>query len=134
MNKQESSQLMIGSWVLADGSPRSICCITTKKVGFKRGTSGQRDFFRFDQLNGIPLSEPLLKECVKYRDLDPKSPNEKVQSIHCYSDTAIAIHTPEGTQYRRFRHLHELQSYLLSAYQIQTVFDVEKWKTTTKQV
>lgn len=54
MNKTESSQLTIGSRVFADGTPRQVCCITTKKVGFKRGNYGQRGFFRFDQLQGIP--------------------------------------------------------------------------------
>lgn len=54
MNKTESSQLTIGSRVFADGTPRQVCCITTKKVGFKRGNYGHRDFYRFDQLSGIP--------------------------------------------------------------------------------
>ena len=40
MNKQESQNLMIGSWVLAGGEPRQVSSLTTKKAGFKRGTSG----------------------------------------------------------------------------------------------
>ena len=42
MNKQESQNLMIGSWVLAGGEPRQVSSLTTKKAGFKRGTSGHR--------------------------------------------------------------------------------------------
>lgn len=127
MNKQESQNLMIGSWVLAGGEPRQVSSLTTKKAGFKRGTSGHRDFYRFDQIQGIPLSEELLKNCVTYRDMNPKEPNEQVQSIHCYSDTVIAIHTDGETKYKRFRYLHEIQAYLLSSYNLVTVFDVEKY-------
>ena len=128
MNKQESQNLMIGSWVLAGGEPRQVSSLTTKKAGFKRGTSGHRDFFRFDQLQGIPLSEELLKECITYRDINPKEPNGKVQSIHCYSDTVIALHTEGRTEYHRFRYLHEVQAFLTSLYQMQVVLDVEKYK------
>lgn len=117
---------MIGSWVLADGKPRQVHSLTTKKAGFKRGNYGQRDFFRFDQLQGIPLSEPLLKKCVTYRDIDPKQPNEKIQSIHCYSDTVIAIHTEGRTEYHRFRYLHEVQAFL-THYQLKVVLDEEKY-------
>lgn len=129
MNKQESQNLMIGSWVLAGGEPRQVSSLTTKKAGFKRGTSGHRDFFRFDQLQGIPLSEELLKECITYRDINPKEPNGKVQSIHCYSDTVIALHTEGRTEYHRFRYLHEVQAFLTSLYQMQVVLDMEKWKS-----
>ena len=128
MNKQESQNLMIGSWVLAGGEPRQVSSLTTKKAGFKRGTSGHRDFFRFDQLQGIPLSEELLKECITYRDINPKEPNGKVQSLHCYSDTVIALHTEGRTEYHRFRYLHEVQAFLTSLYQMQVVLDVEKYK------
>lgn len=128
MNKQESQNLMIGSWVLAGGVPRQVSSLTTKKAGFKRGTSGHRDFFRFDQLQGIPLSEELLKECITYRDINPKEPDGKVQSIHCYSDTVIALHIEGRTEYHRFRYLHEVQAFLTSLYQMQVVLDVEKYK------
>ena len=128
MNKQESQNLMIGSWVLAGGEPRQVSSLTTKKAGFKRGTSGHRDFFRFDQLQGIPLSEELLKECITYRDINPKEPNGKVQSLHCYSDTVIALHTEGRTEYHRFRYLHEVQAFLTSLYQMQVVLDMEKYK------
>ena len=129
MNKQESQNLMIGSWVLAGGEPRQVSSLTTKKAGFKRGTSGHRDFFRFDQLQGIPLSEELLKECITYRDINPKEPNGKVQSLHCYSDTVIALHIEDRTEYHRFRYLHEVQAFLTSLYQLQVVLDLEKYKS-----
>ena len=128
MNKQESQNLMIGSWVLAGGEPRQVSSLTTKKAGFKRGQSGHRDFFRFDQLQGIPLSEELLKECITYRDINPKEPNGKVQNLHCYSDTVIALHIEGRTEYHRFRYLHEVQSFLTSLYQLQVVLDLEKYK------
>lgn len=32
MNKQESQNLMIGSWILAGGEPRQVSSITTKKA------------------------------------------------------------------------------------------------------
>ena len=133
MNKQESRNLMIGSWVLAGGEPRQVSSLPTKKAGFKRGTSGHRDFFRFDQLQGIPLSEELLKECITYRDINPKEPNGKVQSIHCYSDTVIALHIEGRTEYHRFRYLHEVQAFLTSLYQKQVVLDVEKYKENVKK-
>ena len=128
MNKQESQNLIIGSWVLAGGEPRQVSSLTTKKAGFKRGTSGHRDFFRFDQLQGIPLSEELLKECITYSDINPKEPNGKVQSLHCYSDTVIALHIEGRTEYHRFRYLHEVQAFLTSLYQLQVVLDLEKYK------
>lgn len=128
MNKTESSQLTIGSWAFADGAPRQVCCITTKKVGFKRGNYGQRDFYRFDQISGIPLSEPLLKECVTYRPTGKQQDTDPAISIHCYSDTVIAVRIDGNTQYYRFRYLHEVQSFLLSIYQLQVQFDVEKYK------
>ena len=128
MNKQESQNLMIGSWVLAEGEPRQVHSLTTKKAGFKRGTNGQRDFFRFDQLQGIPLSEPLLKECVTYRPTGKQQDTDPAISIHCYSDTVIAVRIDGNTQYYRFRYLHEVQSFLLSTYQLQVQFDVEKYK------
>lgn len=127
MNKQESQNLMIGSWVLAEGKPRQVYSLTTKKAGFKRGTNGQRDFFRFDQLQGIPLSEPLLKECVTYRPTGKQQDTDPAISIHCYSDTVIAVRIDGNTQYYRFRYLHEVQSFLLSTYQLQVQFDVEKY-------
>jgi len=133
MNKQESQNLMIGSWVLAEGKPRQVHSLTTKKAGFKRGTNGQRDFFRFDQLQGIPLSEPLLKDCVTYRPTGKQQDTYPAISIHCYSDTVIAVRIDGNTQYYRFRYLHEVQSFLLSTYQLQVQFDVEKYKEHVKE-
>lgn len=129
MKKYEAKELMIGSWVLPyDGkTPRQIVSLTMQKAGFMRDYGRGRDFYRFDQIQGIPLSEELLKNCVTYRDMNPKEPNEQVQSIHCYSDTVIAIHVGGETKYKRFRYLHEIQAYLLSGYNLVTVFDVEKY-------
>ena len=129
MKKYEAKELMIGSWVLPyDGkTPRQIVSLTMQKAGFMRDYGRGRDFYRFDQIQGIPLSEELLKHCVTYHDMNPKEPNEQVQSIHCYSDTVIAIHADGETKYKRFRYLHEIQAYLLSGYNLVTVFDVEKY-------
>ena len=127
MNKHESQNLMISSWVLAEGKPRQVHSLTTKKAGFKRGTNGQRDFFRFDQLQGIPLSEPLLKDCVTYRLTGKQQDTDPAISIHCYSDNIIVFHIGEQVTCKRFCYLHEVQSFLLSTYQLQVQFDVEKW-------
>lgn len=132
MKKTESSQLTIGSWVFADGAPRQVCCITTKKVGFKRGNCGQRDFYRFDQISGIPLSEPLLKECVKVNP--PKSLTPEYVSVEFMCDIVV-IKEGDGTiDYLRFSNLHIMQAYFLSHYGCKVEFDVEKWKGVTKQV
>ena len=103
MKKYEAKELMIGSWVLPyDGNtPRQIVSLTMQKAGFMRDYGRGRDFYRFDQIQGIPLSEELLKNCVTYHDMNPKEPNEQVQSIHCYSDTVIAIHVGGETKYKR---------------------------------
>ena len=57
MNKQESQNLMIGSWVLAGGEPRQVSFLTTKKAGFKRGTSGHRigEEMRGNAGNGVAV-------------------------------------------------------------------------------
>ena len=83
MKKYEAKELMIGSWVLTyDGkTPRQIVSLTMQKAGFMRDHGRGRDFYRFDQIQGIPLSEELLKHCVTYRDMKPKEPNEQVQSL-----------------------------------------------------
>lgn len=128
MDKKESQKLMIGSWVLADGKPRQVNCLTIKKAGFKRGTNGHCDFYRFDQLQGIPLSEPLLKECVTYRPTGKQQAIAQSISIHCYSDTVIEVRIDGNTKYYHFCYLHEVQSFLLSTYQLQVKFDVEKYK------
>ena len=39
MNKQESQNLMIGSWVLAGGEPRQVSSLTTKKAEAQGGTA-----------------------------------------------------------------------------------------------
>ena len=127
MNKQESQNLMIGSWVWADGKPRQVDSLTTKKAGFKRGTNGHRDFFRFDQIQGIPLSEQLLKECVTYCPTGKNQDADPTISVHCYSDTVIAVSIDGNTKYCRFHYLHEVQSFLLSTYQLKVQFDVEKY-------
>jgi hypothetical protein len=128
MNKQESQNLMIGSWVLAGGEPRQVSSLTTKKAGFKRGTSGHRDFFRFDQLQGIPLSEELLKECIKV--VPPKESVSKIEKIVYYdnSKSIIFVEKNFGGGLRNMEYIHNMQAYLLSHYGYTIVFDIEKYK------
>ena len=127
MNKQESQNLMIGSWVLAGGEPRQVSSLTTKKAGFKRGTSGHRDFFRFDQLQGIPLSEELLKECIKV--VAPKKALCDFESMEPAGVGCATRFRETGRVYTLFiSTLHELQSYLMSRYGCITEFDIEQYK------
>lgn len=126
MNKQESQNIMIGSWVLADGKPRQVHSLTTKKAGFKRGTSGHRDFFRFDQLQGIPLSEPILKECVKVNP--PKVLIPGYISVDFMCDFVVIKESGETIDYLQFPNLHTMQSFFLSRYDCIVEFDVEKYK------
>lgn len=125
MNKQESQNLMIGSWVLAEGKPRQVHSLTTKKAGFKRGTNGQRDFFRFDQLQGIPLSEPLLKECVKVNP--PKSLIPEYVSVEFISNIVVIKERGEAVDDLIFPNLHTMQSFFLSRYACIVEFNVEKY-------
>lgn len=60
MNKQEANKLIIGSLVVADGKCEPICAITSRKIGVAKGSCGKRDFYRFDQVSGIPLRCEIL--------------------------------------------------------------------------
>lgn len=128
MNKQESQNLMIGSWVLAGGEPRQISSLTTKKAGFKRGTSGHRDFFRFDQLQGIPLSEELLKECVKV--VAPKGEESRIKKVAFYKVPSLIVFVEENGrgESRRMGYIHDLQAYLSSYYGYTIELDLIKYK------
>ena len=128
MNKQESQNLMIGSWVLAGGEPRQVSSLTTKKAGFKRGTSGHRDFFRFDQLQGIPLSDMLLRLCLTLREFNPSKPLGIAKVINSVNNI-FSVRTSTGVNIHSFNYLHELQAVLLSAYGLETVFDTERYKS-----
>lgn len=131
MNKQESQNLMIGSWVLAEGKPRQVHSLTTKKAGFKRGTNGQRDFFRFDQLQGIPLSEPLLKECVKVNP--PESLIPEYVSVESFCDIVVIKERDEAVDYLRFPNLHTMQSFFLARYGCIVEFYVDKYKEVSTE-
>ena len=127
MNKQESQNLMIGSWVLAGGEPRQVSSLTTKKAGFKRGTSGHRDFFRFDQLQGIPLSEELLKECIKV--VAPQTGNTELERMEPNGHRFIQFTEKRGhTDILIIPSLHILQGYLLSRYGCTILFDRVRYK------
>ena len=131
MNKQESQNLMIGSWVLAEGKPRQVHSLTTKKAGFKRGSNGQRDFFRFDQLEGIPLSEPLLKECVKVNP--PKTLVPEYITVGFINNIVVIKERGENVDFLQFPNLHTMQSFFLSRYDCIVEFDVEKYKEHVKE-
>ena len=125
MNKKESQNLMIGSWVLAEGKPRQVHILTTKKAGFKRGTNGHLDFFRFDQLQGIPLSEPLLKECVTVNP--PKMLINEYMSVEFMLNMVVIKDSGETVDYLQFSNLHTMQSFFLSRYGCIVEFDVDKY-------
>ena len=126
MNKQESQNLMIGSWVLAGGEPRQVSSLTTKKAGFKRGTSGHRDFFRFDQLQGIPLSEELLKECVYVKPPEVLVP--EYMTVEFIYDVVVIKERGENVDYLRFPNLHTMQSFFSSRYGTTIEFNMERFK------
>ena len=126
MNKQESQNLMIGSWVLAGGEPRQVSSLTTKKAGFKRGTSGHRDFFVFGQLQSISLSEGLLKECVCVNP--PKVLVPEYMTVEFLHNTVVIKERNENVDYLLFPNLHTMQAFFLSRYGCTINFDVEKFK------
>lgn len=127
MNKQESQNLMIGSWVLAGGEPRQVSSLTTKKAGFKRGTSGHRDFFRFDQLQGIPLSEELMKECIKV--VAPQKGDTELERMEPNGHRFVQFTEKRGhTDVLIIHSLHILQGYLLSRYGCTILFDRVRYK------
>ena len=126
MNKQESQNLMIGSWVLAGGEPMQVSSLTTKKVGFKRDTSVRRDFFRFDQLQGIPLSEELLKECVCVNP--PQTLVPEYMAVEFIHNIVVIKERGENVDYLQFPNLHTMQAYFLSRYGCTVEFNVEKYK------
>ena len=128
MNKQESLDLMIGSWVLVNGEPRQVCKLTNKKAGFKRSESGHRDFYRFDQIQGFPLSVDLFKHCVTYKSSDPREHGHFVESINYYGEAGICIQHSTGSMIHQVRYLHEVQSILYYMFRTQIDFDVEKYK------
>lgn len=117
---------MIGSWVLAGGEPRQVSSLTTKKAGFKRGTSGHRDFFRFDQLQGIHLSEELLKECVRVNP--PKALIPEYMTVEFAYNIVVIKERGENVDFLQFPNLHTMQAYFLSRYGEKVEFDVERYK------
>ena len=61
MNKQESQNLMIGSWVLAGGEPRQVRSITKKKVGVLTSNESHRQsYYRLFEVEPIPITEEWL--------------------------------------------------------------------------
>lgn len=67
MNKQEAGNLMIGSFVMINNELKKVCCITSRKIGVAKGDCGHRDFYRFDQVQGIPLTDKLLESAFAVR-------------------------------------------------------------------
>ena len=127
MDKQESQNLMIGSWVLAGGEPRQVCKLTKKKAGFKRDTSGHRDFFLFEELQGIPLFEELLSECIKL--IPPENECCELKEIKFKGYRCIGFIEKRGhVDALMIYSLHTLQAYLLSRYGCNIEFDLEKYK------
>ena len=54
-------QLMIGDWVLVDGTPRKVEAITKKKIGYHRKENEPRLYYaRLHDVEPIPLDETLI--------------------------------------------------------------------------
>ena len=54
-------QLMIGDWVLIDGTPRKVEAITKKKIGYHRKENEPRLYYaRLRDVEPIPLDEELV--------------------------------------------------------------------------
>ena len=54
-------QLMIGDWVLVDGTPRKVEAITKKKIGYHRKEKEPRIYYaRLHDVEPIPLDETLV--------------------------------------------------------------------------
>ena len=53
----KSNELMIGSWVLVNGVPRQVACITEKEVGYYRKGNSRMFYERLDKIEPIPIKE-----------------------------------------------------------------------------
>ena len=54
-------QLMIGDWVLIEGTPRKVEAITKKKIGYHRKENETRLYYaRLHDVEPIPLDEALV--------------------------------------------------------------------------
>lgn len=54
-------RLMIGDWVLVDGTPRKVEAITKKKIGYHRKENEPRLYYaRLQDVEPIPLDETLI--------------------------------------------------------------------------
>ena len=54
-------QLMIGDWVLVDGTPRKVEAITKKKIGYHRKENETRLYYAMlRDVESIPLDEALV--------------------------------------------------------------------------
>ena len=81
-------QLMIGDWVLVDGTPREVESITKKKIGYHRKENEPRLYYaRLHDVEPIPLDETLvLKLGFTKRDISCLMDD---YSIHAMYDIRI---------------------------------------------
>ena len=81
-------QLMIGDWVLVDGTPRKVEAITKKKIGYHRKENEPRLYYaRLHDVEPIPLDETLvLKLGFTKRDISCLMDD---YSIHAMYDIRI---------------------------------------------
>ena len=82
-------QLMIGDWVLVDGTPRKVEAITKKKIGYHRKEKEPRLYYaRLRDVEPIPLDENLvLKLGFTKRDASDLMDD---YSIHAMYDIRIS--------------------------------------------
>lgn len=125
MKKQESQNLMIGSWVLVNGEPRQVCSLTNRKAGFRRGASRNRDFFLFNQLQSIYLSKEVLMECVSVNTPEVLIP--EYMSVEFADSVVVIKERGEKVDFLQFPNLHTMQSFFLSRYGCTIDFNAERY-------
>lgn len=61
--------IMIGDWILVDGTPRKVQAITKKKIGYHRKENEPRLYYaRLRDVEPIEITEDLLKKIGFWRD------------------------------------------------------------------
>ena len=116
---------MIGSWVLVNGEPRKVCSLTNRKAGFRRRASRGLDFYLFEQLQSIYLSEEVLRECVNVNTPEVLIPEHT--SVEFINNTVVIKECGEKVDFLQFPNLHTMQSFFLSRYGCTIDFNVERY-------
>ena len=121
----KANELQIGDLVFVGGSPRKVCSITKKKIGYHREEYASRLFYaRMYEVSPIHLTAEILEKNgfekwsaqYRYRVLKPNTTIDK--SVHFTlmkdGEHICEIRNYNGTHaepryYSVVRHIHELQ-------------------------